>query len=206
MIDTLASTVPGLGWSDPGLNSWNSPVGVAGLGYMGRYLGSLGAGSREATDAEKNQASRLADAGDKAGVTALLAQLAPWAASWRPVSMGGWYSYTDVVERASTTFAERHPTYAAVSEANRRLNPLAEGFSAGETLETATTYWDPNAAARRTACEATGGNWLAEKQACESAFTIPTWAKILGALALGGYALNAARPYLGSFGSFGKRS
>ena len=212
MICDLANAIPGTTiWNTPErLQAWNSPVGVRGVSDvcgvygLGRYAGLAGLnglGDRAATDAEKNVASKMADAGDKAGVQALLAQLAPWSdSSWRPVSMGGWYGYTEVVQRASTNFMERNPGVAtAVEFGDRMVNPLR----AGDTLKTADDFYGVSAGAKaaalataRAACEASGGTWDPVK-GCESAFTVPTWLKVVGALAVGGYALNAVAPFVG---------
>jgi dTDP-4-dehydrorhamnose reductase len=114
--------------------------------------------------------------------------------------MGGWYTYTDTVLRASTTFAERNPNFTtAVDFADRMSNPAR----AGEALSTADQYYGASAkaeaaalAAARLACQTTGGTWD-EVKGCQNPFTIPTWLKIVGGLAVGGYALNAVRPFLG---------
>lgn len=64
-------------------------------------LRSKGLG-RLATDAEKNWISVLADAANARGVVDAMRDLDPWSdSSWRPVSMGGWYSSTDALAKVS---------------------------------------------------------------------------------------------------------
>lgn len=110
------------------------------MGYV--YMSDLGQGGlaglagREATDEEKHRASVMADNGDKAGVIALVGPLNAWESSWKPVAAGGWYSNTDVILRASTTWAERNPGAVTALEFGRRMSdPIQATKTAGGYYE-----------------------------------------------------------------------
>lgn len=129
------------------------------------------------TDSEKNWVSVLADARNASGVVEVMRDLEPWSdSSWRPISMGGWYSSADALNLASS---------GADLSTFQQFGAAAAGGAASTTTGVNITFpGDPGGLIGswgRSAGGATADASLKAKKFYDDLFDLPWWVYVVGA-------------------------
>jgi hypothetical protein len=218
MIGSLANAVPGCDagfarynqcwvgvrglWDEPErLQAWNSPVGVRGLGNTARYLGLGAVAETIHKQALTNQVKGL-EAIKPAPSLTLVEDAERAIGAVEPWDDSSWWSGYD----STQGLRQRLAVLRGAAMANVMLGVAASSDSsenrraAAEASEVLGSRDDLPAMFTTTAGYEAERAAKAARDAADRAansIEIPTWLKVVGGLAVGGFALNAAAPYLG---------